>query len=310
MKKLKVKNLKMKLNFFILIFFIFFINTVNAEILVNTRISTNTIMIGDTALLDINVEFSKNMEFIEAKIPKNIDDFEILDYKIFGDTYSKKINIIGAIYKNGDFKIAPIQIIYKDDTEIKSIYSDTVNISVLPIAVNMNESIKDYTAPKLKKYDYTGVIVLIGIILILVLLIALIIYLWRKYFKKKPEVEIQAPQLSPFEIAQMKILKLKNMKFENDEDYKFFAFELSYLIREFVGTLYNIDCLESSNTELKEKIKNIELLKKELFIEINDFLEPIKFAKFKPPIKTLMMYIELTENFVNTVAQNQKNITD
>jgi magnesium-transporting ATPase (P-type) len=170
-------------------------------------------------------------------------------------------------------------------------------VKVIPIKIKENSTIKDISKPILKKYNFNGILILLGIIILILAIIFIIIYLFRKK-NKLPIVNKQKIFINPYDLALQKLNKLKKYSFNDLSDFQYFAFEISYITREYLSSILEVECLELSNTELKEKLISYDFNLKKDFFENNNYLELIKFAKFKPPIKKIESIINFTETFL------------
>lgn len=296
----------MKIKFFLLFLIILSFN-LWADFSVKINVAPKNITVGDTIRLSIDIQGTYNT-LIPSKedLSKLIEPFEILSENY--NPSNKKQDIIISIYKTGEFELSSFPVKYSpyDTAPFEILYTDTEYIKVNSVVNSETEPVfKEFESPFNKKYDYSNILILSVLIILLLSLLSLYI----RYFKRNKisKSENKIIKLDPYQNALLKLKNLKQMQFYNNSDFKIFAFELSFVIREFLGAIKNIDCLEMSNSELKYALKNIEFIMKSDFLEINDWLEPIKYAKYIPPLKTISMYLDITEKFIYSQKEHHEN---
>jgi hypothetical protein len=149
----------------------------------------------------------------------------------------------------------------------------------------------------LKKIIYAVLITL----LVLAVLLPLGLYLWKKR-KAKP---VNLKPRPAHEIAREKLNKLKSRGIPTVEECKFFAFELSEILREYFGNRYGFFSLEMTTTELLEKLKTLEYLNLSSleYTEFFNDLDLIKFAKVPLSPEDFSHYLDKGFEFIDKTWQ-------
>ena len=126
------------------------------------------------------------------------------------------------------------------------------------------------TFPPLKK---------IAFYLALIILICFLIYYFRKKRKNNNQPTFQIPKIPPDEIA---LKKIKALKAKNLTDRKFY-FELSVILREYLGNIFNFNALEMTSEEVAFVLKDRKIdIDKSFKAKLRQFLflsDLLKFAK-------------------------------
>ncbi|MBP7653589.1 hypothetical protein KA977_09215 [Candidatus Dependentiae bacterium] len=244
-------------------------------------------LIGDTIVLKLNIKFAENIDEINPVFPeKKIGVFDIYDIQtVYESKTSKTFTIVIAPFHISETSavIPPINVEYKNKDNRKTgvISSNSIQIELEDIKFDSKKWIKNLEKPVLKKYDYSGIIVVLTIIFILIFFVIMVRYILKKRMgiEKKysyPEEEYSTDKI--IELCIKELEKIKNRRVMDISDYKLAAFDLSFLLRKLLSGFFKTDCMELSNSELKIKFEQYSFSKKYLFFEILDELETIKFS--------------------------------
>ena len=275
-------------NIFIILVLTFSINLLAQEISVTASTDTTDYMIGDQIQYSLFIKMNKDVYIINPFFRdslKNIDVLEISDpvAEENEDGKSVKYNCVLSRFDSAQVTIPPIKIEYrtKADSALKSVLSNAVTFNVHRMNVAMEEEIKDIKPP-IRLFDYLFIIYIL--IAIIVLVIGYFIY--RKYFKNKPQTEIK-PIAEKIPLHQLTLRKLEQLDKEELWQKGFvkdYHSKITDIIREYFEKQFGLPALERTTTEsLKLLSKHPQGIK---VIDItSQFLsnaDLVKFAKFTP----------------------------
>ena len=275
-------------NIFIILVLTFSINLLAQEISVTASTDTTDYMIGDQIQYSLFIKMNKDVYIINPFFRdslKNIDVLEISDpvAEENEDGKSVKYNCVLSRFDSAQVTIPPIKIEYrtKADSALKSVLSNAVTFNVHRMNVAMEEEIKDIKPP-IRLFDYLFIIYIL--IVIIVLVIGYFIY--RKYFKNKPQTEIK-PIEEKIPLHQLTLRKLEQLDKEELWQKGFvkdYHSKITDIIREYFEKQFGLPVLERTTTEsLKLLSKHPQGIK---VIDItSQFLsnaDLVKFAKFTP----------------------------
>ncbi|MDX9704159.1 MAG: hypothetical protein RBT46_00430 [Weeksellaceae bacterium] len=256
---------------------------------IDTKIDRNHIKIGEPIQLSISIPFEKD---IKIKFPVLNDTLsyhiEILDQKI--DTLIDKNNtkIIHQLqitsFDPGDFLIRSLPVVINNDTllthsfeiQLDEVELDSANTIGFPIKPIMNEEFtwKDYWN------QYWAFIV--GAFLAFLLAILLLYYY---FYMKKGQARLLKKQKTPYEEAKGALKALDQQKLLAKSAYYLFYSELSYIVRRYLGRVYEFSSLELLSDDLIEYLKIQTTLEAEDILHLKQFLydsDLVKYAKAIP----------------------------
>jgi hypothetical protein len=275
-------------NIFIILVLTFSFNLLAQEISVTASTDTTDYMIGDQIQYSLFIKMNKDVYIINPFFRdslKNIDVLEISDpvAEENEDGKSVKYNYVLSRFDSARVTIPPIKIEYrtKADSALKFVLSNAVTFNVHRMNVAMEEEIKDIKPP-IRLFDYLFIIYIL--IVIIVLVIGYFIY--RKFFKGKPQPEIKL-KIEKIPLHQLTLRKLEQLEKEELWQKGFvkdYHSKITDIIREYFETQFGLPVLERTTTEsLKLLSKHPHGIK---VIDItSQFLsnaDLVKFAKFTP----------------------------
>lgn len=170
----------------------------------------------------------------------------------------------------------------------KPFFTDSIAIDVMPVAVDtlkqQMHDIKDVLAADEVKSTWWKW--LLGILLV-ILIIAIGFYLYKKYKKEKPAVEVFK---TPFEKARFLLKKLSFKDLIDQEEVKGFYSELTDILRDYIEDTLAVPAKESTTSELIGLLRKVSKDRKLPFgkttlAELEKVLKEadlVKFAKSKP----------------------------
>ena len=275
-------------NIFIILVLTFSINLLAQEISVTASTDTTDYMIGDQIQYSLFIKMNKDVYIINPFFRdslKNIDVLEISDpvAEENEDGKSVKYNYVLSRFDSAQVTIPPIKIEYrtKADSALKSVLSNAVTFNVHRMNVAMEEEIKDIKPP-IRLFDYLFIIYIL--IVIIVLVIGYFIY--RKYFKNKPQTEIK-PIAEKIPLHQLTLRKLEQLDKEELWQKGFvkdYHSKITDIIREYFEKQFGLPVLERTTTEslklLSKHPQGIKVL--DISSQFLSNADLVKFAKFTP----------------------------
>ena len=149
---------------------------------------------------------------------------------------------------------------------------------------------------------------------LVLIIIGFIIYFIFKYLNKTKQNKNLLFLPAPFSPDKTAILKLDFIQNLMKQDPRLFYFELTKIIKDFLGKSFNINAPEMTSQELFASLKNIE---KKMSINISDmpdirdfflFSDNIKYARKFPNMDIMEKHEKFLRNFIISIFQILKNI--
>jgi len=209
-----------------------------------------------------------------------------------------------SIYKTGKFKIPALKFKTTKNGKEDTITIPPKEITVISVLKNSKDlKLKDIKpVAVITEKTYIPFYAATGI-----LLLAILYFLFKKQKNKKPTDKITIEKKLPaHETAYKKLSELMQKELIKKGKLKDFAFELSEIIREFLGERYKFDSIELTSDELINYLKKEPSFNREYLTVINNFLEDtdiIKFSKIETEVKELENLTKLAFKIVNDLKQ-------
>ncbi|MBS4034285.1 MAG: hypothetical protein KGZ85_07475 [Ignavibacterium sp.] len=277
-------------NLFLFIF-LFSVTVLPQNIFVEASVDTSDYLIGDRINYSLKITADRNVyplrPFFRDSL-KNVDIIQEPD-PVISESESEKIfeyKYILTRFDSADVTLPAIKIDYRteDDTTLQSVLSNPVSFTVHRIVVSQEEDIKDIKPPVRIPLNWWMIAlwILIGLILI-----ALLVYLYKKYWKKKPVDQIIQPKKIkiPLHIeALSKLDKLDSEQLWQKGFIKDYHSRITEIIREYFEKRFDLPALEMTTSEsLRDLAKHPEAVNvlniTEKFLSNADL---VKFAKYQP----------------------------
>ena len=303
--------------FFILISFLYFVSSANAQdVSFKATLNKNKILIGEQVIYQIQFEYNGKAalewpQFSDTLGSKHIEITAIGEMTESGNekTMVKQQQITITVFDSGYYSIPPCFVIYNGDT----IESNPVSLEVHTVEVDTSKAIKDIKEIYEEEYSFAEYLqsmwewmkehwyyVAGGIVAIAVLLF----FLLRK---KKPEEKVIPKIILPADVEAFQKLKiLENKKLWQNDFIKEYYVELSDIIRGYIERRYSVQALEQTTNEIMHNLRFAEM-KEEQRQNLNVLLKTsdmVKFAKEKPlgnenetAMQKAVQFIESTKTF-------------
>jgi len=179
--------------------------------------------------------------------------------------------------------IPPIKIEYrtKGDSTLKSVLSNPVTFNIHRMDVAMQEEIKDIKPP-IRLFNYLFIIYIVAALLILVISY----FIYRKYFKNKPQPVIipKKEKISLHQLALRKLDQLEKEELWQKGFVKDYHSKITDIIRDYFEKQFGLPALERTTTESLKLLSKHPIGIKVLDITSQFFnnADLVKFAKFTP----------------------------
>ncbi len=143
------------------------------------------------------------------------------------------------------------------------------------------------------------------IILFVIPFFVIIFYvIYQYYFKKQEIIESDILRLSPYEVAMEFLSNLGKMDLSSNEKIKEYYFQLSEILRKYLGEIYRRNLIDMTTNEIVKSLKNNNVSRKTIsvFIDFSEIADLVKFAKYFPDKKEA----EKSMNIVKEIIEMEK----
>ena len=262
---------------------------------VTTSVDHAEMYVGDVITYTVGITFDSTIELVPVPLGANLGAFDVKDYKPDVETKLSDGRIKSettfklSTFTTGDYVIPPLPVMFvMPDSSRKIMLSESIPIKVQSLIENAGDSvdIKPLKAQYEFKRDMTKYYIWGGAALAVLIGLAVLWWYWRK--RRQGEVEL-VDLRDPWEIAFEKLALLKEKHYIEEGQCKAYYFELTELVREYLGRMYYVDVLEMTTDEFVSRFEEIEL-PGDLYKEITSFFKHadlVKFAKLIPEQRRL-----------------------
>lgn len=292
-------------NLLLLVSFILFQFSLAQEI--TPTLDRTTIKIGEPIKYEAKIDYKEGDKITFPTISDSLNyHISVLDSKL--DTVEKtgKSQIVQhldltsfdagkfsipsiVIQKNGkDFKTKALEI------EVKDVEVDTAKNAIFPIKNVMGE--------KLSIGDYWNRYWLYGIIALILFIIAIILVVL--YIRSKSSLSNSNSYKTPYDEAKASLKSLDAKKYLKRGEQKEYYTQLSFILRRYLGRVYNFSALELLSDDLVRFISEKEDILPEDIQQFKRFLfdsDLVKFAKQTIDDSKSETYRKWVEEFVDRV---------
>ncbi|HCY76396.1 MAG TPA: hypothetical protein DHV28_10785 [Ignavibacteriales bacterium] len=284
------------------------------EIKVTAATDTTDYLIGDYIKYSLTIQTDENVFIINPFFKDSLKSIDVIKYgdPVVSENQSGKLIKYESIlsrYDSAEVTIPEIKIEYrtKNDTTLKSILSNAVTFNVHSVPVAMKEEIKDIKPP-IRLFNY---LFIIYIIIALVLLIAGY-FIYKKYFKNKPQpvIKSKVEKIPLHKLTLSKLEKLEKEELWQKGFVKDYHSRITEIIRDYFEKQFNLPALEQTTTDLLKLlsrhpsgIKVLDITSK--FLNNADL---VKFAKFIPLENVNLEMMTQAKEIVTKTITAQKEI--
>jgi BatD DUF11 like domain len=263
----------------------------------STQLSRNEMAVGETAVLQINIDGIKLSDKIEMAVKNQLlpKDFEPVSDQSHQQEFKFSRTIEFAIYNEGQFNLPSLQVKVNGQT----LSSVPYNIKVInPAEANAKalNDIMDVKRLPLSWQDYweTYKFYLLAIVAF-VALIFLIVGFWK--YARKQKIEAQKPSNKYQKALEM----LKAKQYIENEESRLFYIELIDIARAFLAQQYHFPAMELLTDDLLALIaKNNQMSPAATDIVASVFprADMAKFAKIQWPAQQMQADYQAIEKLI------------
>ncbi|MES2592291.1 MAG: hypothetical protein V4608_10430 [Bacteroidota bacterium] len=294
------------------------------DIKATAKLDTTSIRIGQQVKLKLSVEYRvDNGQQVKIQWPEVADtirkEVEVIGQSKVDTIIPDKNNPFQFIqtktlyvtsFDSGYWAIPPFKFVINADTN--GVFTESLLLEVGTVAVDTTLAIRGIKPPYDESYTWLdwikdNMIVVYGA-LIAILVTLIIIYLIKRFKKKKPEVvEVEAPKIPAHIIAFEKLDKLKNEKLWQEGKLKLYHSSLSEIVREYIENRFKIQALEQTTDEIIYGFRNVAIddESKMKLKQVLILADLVKFAKEQPLPNENEMSLTNAYDFVNGTKKEE-----
>lgn len=190
------------------------------------------------------------------------------------------------------------------DSTTDTVSTGNIEVTVLDVLpVDESELASVGNPMKAGTFPYWIFVVIAGVLVVILLLVLFGVHLVNfieSLFKKGVHQMPEVPKTPPYDEAIQYLSKLEEADYLGKGAYKEYTFELSDILKRYIGRRYNCLVHESTSTEFREWIQKSDLIA-ELKSLLNSFItetDPVKFANINPGTKALVILLEDVKQFL------------
>lgn len=297
------------------------INLNAQKITVDVRLDSTVLWLGDQVHLTFEVTQEKNQKVMVPLFSDTIvNGLEIVEpvkrdtVKINDNSIKVNHRYLLTSFEDTLYYIPSFPFIVEKDT----VWSKSLSLKVIqPFQIDTaSHQIADIKPVFQPKYDWSGLIKKILLVLIFAVLLSLIYFFVRKYIQKKPILESvsKEPPLPPHIIALNLLDNIRNEKLWQKGKYKEYYSELTEVLRAYIERRFQIKGLEMTSSEILDSLKTLQKEHKtayEALYQILQLADLVKFAKWIPTDEESLLSLDNAYTFVNeTKIEEEKTSID
>lgn len=283
-------------------------------------VDTNSMQIGDQnkLIFEVLIPDSKTfqgigLEYLDSTINQTNPDadikevFEVQDSSTWmNEAGKKRKEFTFTIWESGNYFIPPIPINYIENGTLSQTFSRPINLIVtspLEEATAQDSIPLSPIKPIIETpIDYVKFLLIpAALILGALLLIAGLGYFLYRLLNKKKEIKRDPNYIFPHDKAMHKLHQIQNEKIWEQEDFKKFHTDVTYVIRDYLGDRFGINALEMTSGEIIRGLRERNELDSWVseLNKIFQIADMVKFAKAVPPYDIHKQTIQQCIDFVN-----------
>jgi hypothetical protein len=260
---------------------------------VTASVDKQTAYIGDLINYSISITYDSTLQLTPPAAGANLGGFEVKEYDFRPEETlddGRRQQIIDfqlRTFTTGDYVIPALPIEYMmPDSTFKYISADPIKINIKSI---LSEGVStDSLEPRPNKGQVSLAASSWTLWLIIGLVVVLVAGAAIYYYLRKRKTTEEIPYVDPrpaWEIAFADLAILKNNDLPGKGEIKQFYFELSEIIKKYLGKKFEFGAIDMTTTEIDEALSNLSLdgdwhRETMVFMEHADL---VKFAKYVPP---------------------------
>ncbi|MDH3890227.1 MAG: hypothetical protein OEV49_04020 [candidate division Zixibacteria bacterium] len=281
-------------------------------ITVETAVDRADMFIGDLINYKLTITYDSTYELVPPPLGANLGAFDVKDYqtdqisRLDDGRMRSESNFVLSTFTTGDYVIPPIPALFNlPDGSRKVILSEAVPIVVNSLLGAESDSadirpLKPPKPPTVFARDPREKGIIGGAATVVLIVIAW--YLWRR-FRRKPDRAAFVDRRQPWEIAFERLALLSEKSLMAQSKHKLYYIELTEIVREYFGRMYEVDVLEMTTDEFLVRFIDVAL-PNDLYDNLRNFLshaDLVKFARFVPQEERAGTDFNLAHDMVESV---------
>ncbi len=317
-----------KMRYISLLIFMLLLSFVKAQdIKVNAVLDSSKIRIGEQTKLDIYLTYNGNSQ-------KNLK----IEWPSFEDTISGKIEIVSksaidstipdknnpniiqqhqqfiiTAFDSGYFAIPAFKFFINEDT-VNPAMTEVLFLEVNTVKTDTTEaSVKDIKPPFDEPFDWKWYLPYAYWGLGIVAILSILIYIFYRLTKKKPEVvELEKPKIPAHIIALAELEKIKTESVWKEDKTKEYYSSISDAIRLYIENRFGVNALELTTDEIVKAFRSqvVDPLSKEKLQQLLVLSDFVKFAKVIPIEHEHVMALQNAFDFVNGTKREEEIVLE
>ncbi len=289
------------------------------DITVKAQFDTSRIYIGDQISYTVTVDQPAGIKLDIATSKDTLfGNIEILSGPAI-DTMALENNRLRIInrylvtsFDTGFYEVPPVYAELPGESGIKRYYSDYAPLGVMRVNItppDTTSAIFDIIGPYKAPLTIGEIFPWLLLAALTAALVWVIIRLFRRFKKAKPEYEPVVIKEAAHVIAFRELEKLKNGKLWQKGEVKQYYSQLTGIIRQYLGNRYGVDSLELTTSETLDELLRTGFKKDAAYIMLRDILngaDLVKFAKYRPDPSENELHFENSWQFVDITRQKEE----
>lgn len=263
------------------------------QILVEAKLDTNLIMIGDQIKFNLTVDQDRSFMVDFPLFPDTIvKDVEIIERSKVDTTFvSDKIMRLSqeftiTSFDSGYHVIPAIPFPFRGNNISDTIESRPVILMVYTFQIDSVQGIADIKPPIDAPFTFAEAVPYIEIGLGIIAILVLVFWLFKKFSKKETQTfKREIPKEPAHVIALRELDALDKKKLWQQSKFKGFHSELTEIIRVYIEYRFEIMAMEQTSDEIIQQFERNGVLNPEQFEYLKQMLtlaDYVKFAKLQP----------------------------
>lgn len=265
-----------------------------AGVEVRTSVDKAEIFIGDQVTYTLTIIHDSTVELIPPPLGANLGSFQVLDYETDKVTtlpdgrIQNESRFVISTFTTGDYAVPPFPVVViMPDSSRKVVLSESVPIKVESLLSEKDSLMDIKPLAGLVQADAFGKDskwYMVGAGAAVFLILALVLYLIAR--RRRGSLIGAIDLRSPWEIASERLALLMHKDLIREDRFKEYYYELSEILRWFLGRVYERNVLDMTTEEFLAAFRNIEL-PLSLYDGVEAFMrhsDLVKFARYEPEV--------------------------
>ena len=275
---------------------LFLLSITWSKVEVRSFVDSTTVAIGDRFKYQIDVYYTDSGMVDLPMAIGNLASFEVKNFETSAvrdttDGYVQSWIYYLSSFLTGDYIIPPQRVeLTLPDTTIMEL-SRAIPLKVVSRNDESFTDILDIEEQAAPPFPWVWLAIGGGLLLLIVILV------WVWFVKQKQK---KNRALNPLEIALNQLKKIETHNIADEKSQKEFAFSLSMLLRAYIDSLFHLETLEMTTSELKKALPKMDMDEKSLsfLLEFFQKAEGVKYAREILPEDSFALWHKQAKEFV------------